>query len=315
MNEYKQLELDLNVNKDIKKNNKFNNISFNLLLNKYNIKLNKPLFNLKNYLKIPSLELDNIILNTNLNIKLKSYLFHSNLISNNFKSILEILDIDTNLNSFSNKNLDDINIDINSYLNKTFDLDNIFNNLSNKQKFELINNILVPKISNLIDYSLSFMEFQNDLKSINNNHFILNKFCKLNNTSIDNVLPILKNDDAEYKFKFFNFKNYDKIIINKNDILKFSIIQDQIFAKNFLFLQNISILLSTIQKEIKKMDIKNKEQFINIIDTTEIKFKKNKTTIGDVKLNIINSLSNSDFVTFLSNTNAAIKTKKINFKN
>lgn len=256
INEYFNKDEQLLLKEDLEENDNVLNIIQNITNN--NINLDDKIYNIKDYLKEYNLEK----LNKSQNSKSKLNKERLKYICINFFHYLCKYELNKNIFIDENEMINVVNkIYLKFYNNK------IITDLSENEKFKVIDNMIEFKLNKFLD---------NFLKNVNI-HNILIKYNKLTEVSIEQAYEFEEEQNINKILKRILIKNYIKMPFK---IFQKNFIDNEINVKKYNQVEQISFLANIVlelKKQMEKLNISNKTININIEKFKKIQIVSNRS--------------------------------------
>ena len=214
--------------------------------------------------------------------------------------MLTLQDVSDNINS-SLKNKLGLELTTNGYEST------LLKELNDEQKVQFIQNIVWPKLTEMMGESMKLFEALKDIKEKNPLYKEISQIAKKNDMEEELFATMLLKSPELLKEK--NIKGLDKLLSKKEEVESLYFKNEELFGKNFVVMQNLVKASSSIQKTIAGLDISKdyKQAVLQDMKSTVIKSDNSKKVLFEsVQDNITSSLQDNNFVKSLRNINETI---------
>lgn len=179
-------------------------------------------------------------------------------------------------------------------------------NLSPEQKIESINKFIWPKITSMLEESISLSYASRETRDKNPLYKKIKKAAQVNNISEELFVHYLLKD-SEFLEK--NCKGIGELLIKKDEIENLYFKLEEISAKNFVVMQNIVKVGLSIQKTVGELPIdkEEKQALLSTLNKTVISSKNNKQILfNTLQESVLESLNDDDYKKSLVEINTSI---------
>lgn len=225
--------------------------------------------------------------------------------------------------------LQDVSDNVNNSLKKQLGLEltnhgyeaTLLKELNDEQKVKFIQNIMWPKLTEMMGESIKLFEALKDIKQKNPLTKEIAHLAKKNDMEEDLLATMLLKSPELLKQK--GIKGLDKLLARKEDIENLYFKNEELYGKNFIVIQNLIKATNSIQKTIIGLDIskEHKEAILKDIKTTVVKSDNKKSVLlENIQDSVTSSLQDNQFVKSLREINDTIlkirnsKTKDVKLK-
>jgi hypothetical protein len=182
--------------------------------------------------------------------------------------------------------------------------------LNEEQKVQFIQTIVWPKLTEMMSESMKLFEALKEIKSKNVLYKEISQVANKNNIKEDLfVTMLLKNPKI---LKENGVKEFDNLLLKKDEIENFYFKNEELFGKNFIMLQNLVKASASIQKIIAESNIpkEHKQKILIDMKKTVIKLDSKdhtkKILFETVQKSVSSSLQDADFIKSLREVNESI---------
>lgn len=225
--------------------------------------------------------------------------------------------------------LQDVSDNVNNSLKKQLGLEltnhgyeaTLLKELNDEQKVKFIQNIMWPKLTEMMGESIKLFEALKDIKQKNPLTKEIAQLAKKNDMEEDLLATMLLKSPDLLKQK--GIKGLDKLLARKEDIENLYFKNEELYGKNFIVIQNLIKATNSIQKTIIGLDISKeyKEAILKDMKTTVVKSDNKKSVLlENIQDSVTSSLQDNQFVKSLREINDTIvkirnsKTKDVKLK-